>query len=502
MRRRGKTFLSLFLSAVIVTGQPVLAADFSAGEETFISETTEQEGDVSEASAIFEDTVDSDSEMRYEKYEATVSSEILDLGQTGVNGGGWERLEIKNTGTESWQIKSISELNDFRLEHLEHALLYEGRLPMKVGNKVKPGEAVAVDIYVKPNLSQGIHEETFVMETEEGIQAECRIRVLVRGESEEDYEVNCVPNSGTRFLTITQEEYDSWDDVEPEPDMLMCPSRLITICNNGQKPVTVDFEDTEHFRAWFYIDEDTGVVMPGENTIIQVFPKAEEQVATDIFKVSITGGIELSYIISQNCPHIAPPYPEGATIKDVKVQGSTIKAAAYDCANSEGFDAVLTKKSWVDKPENYVKVARYQDAKTITFTNVKNGTYYLGIHAYNRDYYDGKVSGKRFGAWSYPVKVVVKNGIPTERVKIKTVKTSKGAVSVTVGVPKGFARADMELRSTGGTTVYKRNNRTTYTRITGVKPGTYTLKVRPWVKINGRKAYGDWVSWGRRIRVK
>ena len=60
MRRRGKTFLSLFLSAVIVTGQPVLAADFSAGEETFISETTEQEGDVSEASAIFEDTVDSD----------------------------------------------------------------------------------------------------------------------------------------------------------------------------------------------------------------------------------------------------------------------------------------------------------------------------------------------------------------------------------------------------------------------------------------------------------
>ena len=60
-----------------------------------------------------------------------------------------------------------------------------------------------------------------------------------------------------------------------------------------------------------------------------------------------------------------------------------------------------------------MKVAKNQDAKTITFTNVKNGTYYLGIHAYNRDYYDGNVSGKRFGAWSYPVKVVVKNGIPT-----------------------------------------------------------------------------------------
>ena len=149
MRRRGKTFLSLFLSAVIVTGQPVLAADFSAGEETFISETTEQEGDVSEASAIFEDTVDSDSEMRYEKYEATVSSEILDLGQTGVNGSGWgwERLEIKNTGTEAWHIKSISELNDFTLEPFDYP--FQGRFPMEVGNKVKPGEAVAVDIYVR-----------------------------------------------------------------------------------------------------------------------------------------------------------------------------------------------------------------------------------------------------------------------------------------------------------------------------------------------------------------
>ena len=253
MRRRGKTFLSLFLSAVIVTGQPVLAADFSAGEETFISETTEQEGDVSEASAIFEDTVDSDSEMRYEKYEATVSSEILDLGQTGVNGSGWgwERLEIKNTGTEAWHIKSISELNDFTLEPFDYP--FQGRFPMEVGNKVKPGEAVAADIYVKKNLSPGIHEETFVMETEEGIQAKCRIRVLIRGASDQDYEVNCRPNSGTRFLTITPEEYDWWDNTDPDPDMFMCPKRSIWIYNNGKNPVTVDFENTEHF--WAYLDD-------------------------------------------------------------------------------------------------------------------------------------------------------------------------------------------------------------------------------------------------------
>ena len=111
MRRRGKTFLSLFLSAVIVTGQPVLAADFSAGEETFISETTEQEGDVSEASAIFEDTVDSDSEMRYEKYEATVSSEILDLGQAGVN-----RRRLGKARDKKYRYRELADQIHFRIE--------------------------------------------------------------------------------------------------------------------------------------------------------------------------------------------------------------------------------------------------------------------------------------------------------------------------------------------------------------------------------------------------
>ena len=154
--------------------------------------------------------------------------------------------------------------------------------------------------------------------------------------------------------------------------MFMCPKRSIWIYNNGKNPVTVDFENTEHF--WAYLDDyETGGYYARRRYNGLSSSEKGRQVATDIFKVSITGGIELSYIISQNCPHIAPPYPEGATIKDVKVQGSTIKAVAYDCANSEGFDAVLTKKSWGDKPENYVKVAKNQDAKTITFTNVKNG---------------------------------------------------------------------------------------------------------------------------------
>lgn len=55
-----------------------------------------------------------------------------------------------------------------------------------------------------------------------------------------------------------------------------------------------------------------------------------------------------------------------------------------------------------------MKVARYQDAKTITFTNVKTGRIIWGIHAYNRDYYDGKVSGKKVWGMELSSKVVVK----------------------------------------------------------------------------------------------
>ena len=89
--------------------------------------------------------MDSDSEMRYEKYEATVSSEILDLGQTRVNGSGWgwESLEINTTGTEARHIHSISELNDSRLEPFDYP--FQGRFPMEVGNKVSACKSAIVD---------------------------------------------------------------------------------------------------------------------------------------------------------------------------------------------------------------------------------------------------------------------------------------------------------------------------------------------------------------------
>lgn len=495
MRKRRKAFWALFLSAAIVASQPVLAADFSDGEEVFVTEITADGTEVQTIDSVF--TEEAGAAVTAKEYDATVSEEICDLGQWGEEYDDWRlsgHIEIKNTGTKAWHIKSISDLKYFQRRPFIGT--------MEIGSKVEPGECIGTKFYAKVNLPKGLHEETFVMETEEGIHVKCRVRVRIGGESGQDYEIVCEPSSGTSFPVITQEEYDSWDDVDPDPDMLMCPSRSIFIRNNGQKPITVDFENTEHFRAWFYDDQDTGVVMPGEYTTIQVFPKAHEQVATDIFKVSITGGIELSYTVSQNCPHIPPAYPDPTEIRDISVQGAVVKAVVHDCENSEGFDAVLTKKSWNLRPENYIKVVKNQSGKTITFTNVKNGTYYLGVHAYNRDYYNGKVSDKRFGRWSYPRKVVVTNGIPAGTPKIKSVKTGKRSVSLTVAIPKGFERMDAVLESTNGANVYKRSNQKTSAKFTGVNPGTYRLKIRPWLKINGKKTYGDWVSWPKKIQIK
>ena len=83
--------------------------------------------------------------------------------------------------------------------------------------------------------------------------------------------------------------------------MLMCPSRLITICNNGQKPVTVDFEDTEHFRAWFYIDEDTGVVMPGTEFDLPGGGKMEYPVSQGIVSLQTASDTPFdSYLDVQN----------------------------------------------------------------------------------------------------------------------------------------------------------------------------------------------------------
>ncbi|MDC7288481.1 leucine-rich repeat protein [Blautia schinkii] len=76
---------------------------------------------------------------------------------------------------------------------------------------------------------------------------------------------------------------------------------------------------------------------------------------------------------------------------------------------AKGYDLVLGKKKakvyGEIRPIDYGKnVKKNQTKKTVTFNNLKKGTYYLALHSYNRDD-DGK---KIFGPWSNVIKIVVK----------------------------------------------------------------------------------------------
>ncbi|MDO4339812.1 MAG: leucine-rich repeat domain-containing protein [Eubacteriales bacterium] len=89
------------------------------------------------------------------------------------------------------------------------------------------------------------------------------------------------------------------------------------------------------------------------------------------------------------------------------------KKGSYDCVlgktktSIELYEKALWNtpyKSIVEKkPADYAYVKKNLTKSTVTFKNVKPGTYYFGAHAFQR--YGGK---KNFGQWSTPIKVVVK----------------------------------------------------------------------------------------------
>ena len=104
--------------------------------------------------------------------------------------------------------------------------------------------------------------------------------------------------------------------------------------------------------------------------------------------------------------------PSQPVITNVKVSGSTVTVTYTKAANATGYDVVLgtsTKKvNGETRPVEYgtlVKKNIKGNVVTATFKNVKKGTYYAGLHAFNRTSEDGK---KVFSQWSNVKKVTVK----------------------------------------------------------------------------------------------
>ena len=104
--------------------------------------------------------------------------------------------------------------------------------------------------------------------------------------------------------------------------------------------------------------------------------------------------------------------PSQPVITSVKAKGNTVTVTYTKAANADGYDVVLgsaaKKVNGEYRPVEYGKLVKKNikgNVVTATFKNVKKGTYYAGLHAFNRTSEDGK---KVFSQWSNVKKVNVK----------------------------------------------------------------------------------------------
>ncbi len=104
--------------------------------------------------------------------------------------------------------------------------------------------------------------------------------------------------------------------------------------------------------------------------------------------------------------------PSQPVVTSVTVKGSTVTVKYTASVNAEGYDVVLGSKTALvageKRPVEYGKLVKKNingNTVTATFKNVKKGTYYAGLHSFNRTSEDGK---KVFSPWSNVKRVVVK----------------------------------------------------------------------------------------------
>ena len=104
--------------------------------------------------------------------------------------------------------------------------------------------------------------------------------------------------------------------------------------------------------------------------------------------------------------------PSQPVITSVKAKGTTVTVTYTQASNATGYDVVLgtaAKKVGDElRPVEYGTLVAKNikgNVVTATFKNVKKGTYYAGLHAFNRTAEDGK---KVFSQWSNVKKVTVK----------------------------------------------------------------------------------------------
>ena len=104
--------------------------------------------------------------------------------------------------------------------------------------------------------------------------------------------------------------------------------------------------------------------------------------------------------------------PSQPVITSVKAKGNTVTVTYTKATTADGYDVVLGSAAknvnGEYRPVEYGKLVKKNikgNVVTAIFKNVKKGTYYAGLHAFNRTSEDGK---KVFSQWSNVKKVTVK----------------------------------------------------------------------------------------------
>lgn len=104
--------------------------------------------------------------------------------------------------------------------------------------------------------------------------------------------------------------------------------------------------------------------------------------------------------------------PGKPKVEDIETEKGIVTVSFEGCENADGYDIVLgtdaDKVNGEKRPVNFGKLVKKNikdDRAIIIFENVKNGTYYVGIHAYNFSNGDER---KVFGPWSGAKKIKVK----------------------------------------------------------------------------------------------
>ena len=104
--------------------------------------------------------------------------------------------------------------------------------------------------------------------------------------------------------------------------------------------------------------------------------------------------------------------PERPMIQSARLRGNTLTVTWSRSADADGYDIVMGKAARKVnnemRPVDYGKAVKKitdGDTVTVTFRNIPSGTYYVGLHAWNRTSESGV---KVFSPWSNGRKVVVK----------------------------------------------------------------------------------------------